>query len=136
MSLKRQGRCLNFFFLQRKLTSSFLQINFLESNVAVIELSFPLYHFLACEHFHRDCSGHKNYFTGFCMEKKLENNAVHVLYITRSLQAERLINIQCAGGADSFRNAVWEVAFALSKNNLGEKYLYVFYYKLEMLLEN
>jgi hypothetical protein len=52
------------------------------------------------------------------MEKKLENSAVLVLYITRSLQAEVLINIQCAVGA--FRNAIYDRAFALSRNNLGK----------------
>jgi hypothetical protein len=102
------------------LPSSFLQVNFLESSLAVIEFSFPLYLFLACEHFHRDCSGNKNNFTGSCMEKKkLENSVVRVLCMTRSLQAERLFSIQCAVGADAFRNAVCDGAFALLRNNLG-----------------
>ena len=58
---------------------------------------------------------------GFLHGKKLENTAVHVLYITRSLHAARVINIQCAVGADAFRNAVCDGAFALSRNNLGGK---------------
>ena len=54
------------------------------------------------------------------MKEELENTAVHVLYITRSLQAEGLINIHCAVGAFAFRSTVCGVAFALSKNNLGK----------------
>jgi hypothetical protein len=63
---------LDFFFLAMLVDKQFfLQVNFLESNVAVIELSFPLYLFLACEHFHRVCWGLKNYLTGSCRGKKV-----------------------------------------------------------------
>ena len=99
-------------------------------------MSFPLYRYLPVNIFIQIAGDIKTIVRVRVWGKKLENAAVHVLYITRSLQAERLINIQCAVGAAAFRNAVCDGAFALSRYDVGEKYMYMFCCRLEMQLEN